>query len=57
MASDVILLNYVQQLIKQGHKQIELPINLVTEASQEAVNEVRQLCKLCGVKIVTITDR
>ena len=56
MPSDVILLAYVQRLIRQGRTQIELPADLVTEASKEAIEEVRQLCKLCGVKIVAVTQ-
>jgi len=54
--TDMMLLSYVQKLIRQGDKQIELPSHLVTEASKEGLDEVRRLCKLCGVKIAAITD-
>lgn len=52
MPCDAILLGYAQKMINQGQTQIELPGDLVAEASKEAFDEVRRLCKLCGVKIV-----
>jgi hypothetical protein len=52
MPADVHLLALVQRLINQGRTQIELPGALVANASKEALDEVRRLCKLCGVKIV-----
>ena len=52
MPSDVELLAYVQRLINSGKTQIELPADLVANASQEALDEMRRLCKLSGVKIV-----
>ena len=52
MPSDAMLLAYVQRLVHSGRTQIELPGEMVAEASKEALEEVRQLCKLCGVKIV-----
>ncbi len=52
MPSDVMLLAYVQRVIKTGTKRIELPGDLVANATEGALIEVRRLCKLCGVKIV-----
>ena len=52
MPSDAMLLAYVQRMINSGTKQIELPGDLVANATEEAMDEVRRLCKLCGVKIV-----
>ena len=52
MPSDAMLLAYVQRLINSGKKQIELPVDLVANATEQALNEVRRLCKLCGVKIL-----
>ena len=43
---------YVQRMINSGTKQIELPGDLVANATEQALDEVRRLCKLCGVKIV-----
>lgn len=52
MPSDAMLLAYVQQLINQGRTKIELPSDLVANATEEALDEVRRLCKLSGVKTV-----
>lgn len=52
MPSDATLLAYVQRAISSGTKQIEVPSDLVANATEEALGEVRRLCKLCGVKIV-----
>jgi len=50
--ADELLIALVQRLINEGRTRIELPANLVANASKEALDEVRRLCKLCGVKIV-----
>ena len=55
MPSDAMLLAYVQRLINSGTKQIELPGDLVANATEGPLDEVRRLCKLCGVKIVVRT--
>ncbi len=52
MPSDVMLLAYVRRAVATGAKTIEIPSELLTNASDEAVKETRQYCKLCGVKIV-----
>ena len=52
MYPDCLLMAYVQEAIKSGRKTIELPADLVADANPETLKEVRQLCKLSGVKIV-----
>ena len=52
MTSDAMLLAYIQRLINSGRTQIELPGDLVANATGQALGEVRRLRKLCGVKIV-----
>ena len=52
MPSDVILLAYVLREINSGTKQIELRGDLVANATEEVLDEVRRLCEVCGVKIV-----
>ncbi len=52
MPSDAVLMAYVRRVIKTGAKQIELPGDLVANATEETLNEIRKLCKLCGVRIV-----
>lgn len=51
MPPDATLLAYVQTMINQGRMQIELPGDLVANATEEALDEVRRLCKMCGVKV------
>ena len=49
--SDYDLLNYVQTAINSGAKEITVPIGLVIATSDEMIQEVRRLCRVCGVKI------
>lgn len=51
MRPDNVIVAYVQRMINSGTKRIELPGDLVANATEEALDEVRRLCKLCGVKI------
>jgi len=55
MPSDAMLLAYVQRAINSGTKRIDLPGELVANATKEGLDEVGRLCKLCGVKIVVRT--
>lgn len=52
MPANAELLAYVQRLINSGKTQIELPADLLANATEEVLDEARRLCKLCGVKIV-----
>ena len=52
--SDQSLMDYVNRAINSGAKEISIPASLLAGASKEAVEEVRRLCKLCGVKIARI---
>jgi hypothetical protein len=52
VGTDTVIVAYVQRMINSGTKQIELPGDLVANATKEALDEVRRLCKLCGVKTV-----
>lgn len=49
--ADNALIDYVQKIINSGSTHIELPTSLMQGASQEALETIRQLCKLSGVKI------
>ena len=49
--ADNILIAYVQKTINSGIQRITIPSNLVQYASAEAVETVRQLCKLVNVEI------
>lgn len=49
--SDQQLMQYVQRAINSGAKEIFIPASLLAGASKEAVEEIRRMCKLCGVKI------
>lgn len=49
--ADRHLLNYVQSEIRTGTRHISIPFVLVEGASEGALEEVRQLCALSGVKI------
>ncbi len=55
MSPDHLLLTYVQDAIKSGRTTIELPTDLVADATPETLKELRQLCELSGVKIVVNT--
>ena len=52
--SDSNLLQYVNKIINSGSTTIEIPAYLVQAASKGALETVRQLCKLNGVKITNI---
>jgi len=56
MSTDAALLAYVQQAINSGATRIAVPKSLVEGASREALETVRQLCKLNGVKIDTVKE-
>lgn len=49
--ADRQLLAVVQAQINQGKKTISVPAGLLTEANDLARDEVRRLCRLCGVKV------
>lgn len=48
---DLILLEFVDRLLRTGATRIAIPMSLVQSASKEGVEEVRRLCKLAGVEI------
>ncbi len=50
-AADQQLMEYVQEMINTGKTQITLPGHLLENASEEALDEVRRLCKLNGVEL------
>ena len=49
--SDNALMELVNQLINSGSKNLVLPLALVALASHKVLEEIRQLCNLCGVKM------
>lgn len=49
--TDRDLADYVNRAINSGAKEISIPASLLAGASQEAIEEVRRLCNLCGVTI------
>ena len=49
--TDYALLAYVNQVINTGSTRIVIPMSLVQTASKEALETVRQLCKLAGVDV------
>lgn len=49
--SDRILINYVQREINSGKKKIIIPVYLAQNISEEAIIEIRRLCRLNGVVI------
>lgn len=51
---DQELTTYVNRAINSGAKEIAIPASLLAGASKEAIEDVRRLCKLCGVKIAGI---
>ena len=51
-AADVALVRFVDRLIRSGKTEIVVPFALIDAASPSTVEEVRQLAKLSGVKIV-----
>lgn len=57
MATDSALLAYVQRAINSGATRITLPLSLVQGASRQALETVRQLCALNGVRIEGVVDQ
>ncbi len=49
--TDYALIAYVNQVINTGSTRIVIPMSLVQTASKEALETVRQLCKLAGVDV------
>jgi len=49
--SDRELLAFVQRQINTGTTRIRIPVRLMASASDEALEAVRQLCKLNGVAV------
>ena len=49
--ADRELIAWVQRQINSGSRRIVVPGNLLTNASEMVVGEVRRLCKLNGVTI------
>ena len=50
--ADYILIAYVQKAINSGIQRITISANLIKYASAEAVETVKQLCKLAGVEVI-----
>lgn len=50
--ADRKLIEWVQRQINRGDTRIRLPANLLSGASEEALEQVRQLCRLNGVEVV-----
>ena len=48
---DRSLVDYVQRLIRTGALRIRVPSSLIDEASQEAREAVRDLCRVNNVEI------
>lgn len=51
-SAELALIRYVDRMIRTGARQVEVPERLVVGVSAEALDEVRRLCKINGVKIV-----
>ena len=49
--ADRELIAWVQRQINSGSRRIVVPGNLLTNASEETVEEVRRLCKLNSVYV------
>lgn len=49
--TDTDLTAYVNRAIDSGAKNITIPPSLLAGSSKEAIEEVRRLCKLCGVTV------
>ncbi len=49
--SDEMLFAYVNQMLNSGLRDIAIPASLLNNASQEALAELRRLCKINGVDI------
>jgi len=56
MNADRELVDYVNRAINSGAKCIMVPGSLLRDATNEALEIVRQMCELCGVTIVVAGD-
>ncbi len=56
---DRAFLNHLNSLINSGAREVSVPGGMIAQASDEALDEARRLCKLTGVKIrnVDFTER
>jgi hypothetical protein len=52
--AEMVLWEIVNKLINSGATRIVLPGSLVNEVSEETLVEIRQLCKLTGIKEIMI---
>ncbi|WCJ58476.1 hypothetical protein NXS98_12170 [Fontisphaera persica] len=50
------LADYVNHQINMGATTVHIPASLLAKASDEAIEAVRQLCQLCGVKVIIRGD-
>lgn len=56
MNPDEVLIDFVNRAINAGHTRIAIPKSLLLATSQEAVETVRQICKLCGVEFEVVSE-
>jgi hypothetical protein len=56
MDPDRALIDYVNRVINSGSRTIRIPGSLLRNASKEAIESARQLCKLAGVTISVAAD-
>ncbi len=49
--TDRELIDWVQRQINTGTRRIVVPGHLLTNASEEVIEEVRRLCRLNGVSV------
>lgn len=49
-AADVELINYIRKILNSGATKIKIPAILLKNVSKEGMAEVKQMCKLNGVK-------
>lgn len=52
--SDQLLISYVNSGINAGHRSIAIPRSLLEKASRDAIETVRQLCALNGVRLIVV---
>lgn len=52
--SDQELIAYVNGVIGTGATEIAIPAALLAAASEEAIAEVRRVCRVCGVTITAV---
>ena len=50
------LIDYVNRGINSGTRSIRVPASLLRDASKQALESVRQLCKLAGVALSVAGD-